>query len=51
MLYSRGFIYRSLRIPRIGSIVSNSKLKQVLKSLDGVDMQSLRIFRVWQCYD
>lgn len=44
--FPRFYVYRSLRIPRVGSIVSNSKLKQVLKALDGIDMQSLRVIRV-----
>lgn len=35
-----------IHFPKMASLLTNSKLKQILKGMDGVNMKDLRIIRV-----
>ena len=37
---------RMIHFPKMAGLVTNSKLKQIMKGIDGVNMKNLRIVRV-----
>ena len=37
---------RMIHFPKMAGLLTNSKLKQILKGMDGVNMKNLRIIRV-----